>query len=360
LAVAILTSGCRTFQAGPVSPASTGKTDASEPENGEHPFTDEAGENEGLVGSAVEGDFKQSDGFALAGAEQLRLFFVETRDKGDQGGEQKIKAWLQGVKQGEVVWQKTIPIPEGIRIKRSETTVKSSKGRFAITSHYSARHSYFVLTYMYNRKTIKLLKTEVIDPSQDVVDELVELATSGTRQEFDRYRSKENLVMYPGHYRGQYKKVLESGHETAMKLHKSGKTKQAVERLTIAMDASCYLLSLCGDSAAEGDEPTRWIHAWSECRDSPEPWAWVGILNDFGHLLQLIGQDEDAIKVFNEVVKADPKRASVYLNFADSQYSLKNNIKASEYYRTYKKMMETAGQTKLIPSRVTERSSDTK
>lgn len=75
-------------------------------------------------------------------------------------------------------------------------------------------------------------------------------------------------------------------------------------------------------------------------------------LNDIGYYLQQNKYHKEAMLLFEEVIKIDPKRTVAWLNKGDSELALNDDNKAKKSYDRYIELMKLSGKAGKIPKRL--------
>lgn len=290
-------------------------------------------------------DVADSAGLKRNGADALRVSFMDENKT----------AYLEGLKGENVIWRKPFTLP--LEINPAKTDVMCAKGKLVILSQYPFSARFANLTYTFDGNALKLVSTNQGDPSQDIVERLVKLSSSGSRAAFDVYVGEEHAMFYPGSYvtMGNIERILQAGNKSAIASGATGKNDAALERLAITLDAASYLIGLSESYADDKEEPANWIDAFTSTSISLDAKIWAPVVNDYGFYLQRCGRHKEAIVAFQAVIKALPDRTCAYLNLADSLYDSKSPKSARTNYLTYREQMEKNGKSGSVPARVLER-----
>jgi hypothetical protein len=168
-------------------------------------------------------------------------------------------------------------------------------------------------------------------------------------------------------------KLIQRADITAMKEYHAGQLAQALARETASLATAADLLGriLGGqegieveDTGDRGDglRPLQWLvvfqkahikpNAWHDERTYFPPSNYVGAVNNYAFFLQLKGENEKAIPIFQKIIAIDPDRSVTCLNLGDSLFATGAKERAKTAYKNYELHLD---KHTIIPERVIER-----
>jgi len=281
---------------------------------------------------------------------QVRVQHPKDTDEGYPKG-----VWLEGLKDGKVLWKKTFPVKEGVNTAKTDV-VANGKNTIVIYSQMPGSANTCIQEFNWNGDALTLKKSHWHDASQELVSKCIDLALHGTSDQYTKYveplDSGDRAIMYPGNYinADTLTNLIKEGDKVALALGAKGNNDAAADRLALVFDCSTDLMGYAGSAESGTSQSDTWIKSW-DAFELPAT-TYGPALNDYAYFLQKVGEHDDAIPIFRVVISKLPDRTPAYLNLADSLWAKGKKAEAKEYYAQYLGKLED--KTKA-PPRVMQR-----
>jgi tetratricopeptide (TPR) repeat protein len=231
-------------------------------------------------------------------------------------------------------------------------------------------------TNIWDGKDFKFLSKRVDSTEKKDLRVLYDTVASGKLDKQAYYDNVgENFSMvWDWTDRKEIAKMLKRANATAMKEYHAGRLDKALARETASLaTAADFLERILGgtehiqiedrsDEHGDGAHPLRWLTVFQKAHIKPNVWQddrtyfppsdYIGAVNNYAFFLQLKGEHEKAIPIFQKIITIDPDRSVTYLNLGDSLFATGAKGAAETAYKNYELHLD---KHTIIPERVIER-----
>jgi tetratricopeptide (TPR) repeat protein len=304
---------------------------------------------------------------AKNGAKSLAIKFEETN-------KQESRFVLQGLDGETVLWSKSIPDPDISGPVQNIDAEVVGKSQIKIGKYVHYTPTFIICTW--DGKDFKFISQRTDDSEKKDLHSLFDNIASGKLKSQAYYDGVgENFSMvWDWTDRKDIAKMIKRADATAMKDYHAGHLDKALARETASLAAASDILEriLGGTEHIEVEDKMddkvlaaralHWLavfqkvhikpNAWHDDRTYFPPSDYIGAVNNYAFFLQLKGEHEKAIPIFQKIIAIDPERSVTYLNLGDSLFATGAKGAAETAYKNYESHLD---KHTIIPERVIER-----
>jgi tetratricopeptide (TPR) repeat protein len=279
-----------------------------------------------------------------AGAQFLQVRIIDNHN-----------AWLEGVKDTQVIWKKRFPLSE--EVNRPKAYAECEKGSIELYSEAPFCTYTTTQEFAWDGITLKYLTITHADPSADALEEYIQAAEDGDEKVVN---AGPDQIMYPSHYiePAIFPTILKRVEHKAKLAYKNKQALQAAIIIKCGFNALLNLAQVSWGIQTDEKNKTdvdRWLAFCSSEEAACPLGAYLPAVNDYAFYLQEAGNCRDALPIFQRVVKLDSTRTLCYLNLADAEWKLGQKVEAKQDYKRYYDLMVKDRHANLIPERVKQR-----
>lgn len=292
----------------------------------------------------------------------------------DRGDSFNSKFILQGLDGDKVLWSKSVVDQDGggaVQNINAEA-IGTSQIKVAKYVHYTPTFYFF----LWDGKNFKLTSKRVDDTEKKNLKALYDSIGSGKLESQAYYNGVgENFdVVWLWTDRKEIAKMIKRADITAMKDYQEGRLDKAVARESASLAAASDLLERIlggtehiqiedtSDDHGNGPRPLRWLTVFQKAHIKPNVWQddrtyfppsdYLNAVNNYAFFLQLKGEHEKAIPIFQKIIEINPDRSVAYINLGDSLFAKGDKAGAVVAYKNYEQHLDNHT---IIPERVIER-----